>query len=188
MINLYSTSSKVISKVSEIVDVEVIDDIRTEPTSDTVILNINSMDPRFLFYVIDNFRGHNIVYIVDRKISYRLFSFFDVQHASYILDDEVSDQIKNCVDVAELGGVFIGEYFSKLLQLKSSTYFFTNRDIHILELIMNGHTNTEISEIVGLHIGTVGNYVSKILEETGFGNRLQLALYFQKIFTSEYKL
>ena len=53
----------------------------------------------------------------------------------------------------------------------------TERELDVLKLIAQGHTNHEISEQLHLAERTVGKYASSILEKLHLANRTQAALY-----------
>lgn len=53
---------------------------------------------------------------------------------------------------------------------------FTKRDIDVLRLILEGMTDPEIAQELGLSPGTVHNRVKDILSRTGFSSRTKLAV------------
>jgi len=52
------------------------------------------------------------------------------------------------------------------------------RDVEILRLIVDGHTDSQIAELMNLNAQTVRNRVSNMLLESGMSNRTQLAIDF----------
>lgn len=55
--------------------------------------------------------------------------------------------------------------------------FLTERERHVLALVGEGLTNSEIAETLSLSEGTVKNYISNILTTLGFRDRIQAALF-----------
>ena len=50
-------------------------------------------------------------------------------------------------------------------------------EIQIMSFVGRGYTNKEIAEKLSLTEGTVRNYVSSVLQKTGFRDRVQVAIY-----------
>ena len=50
-------------------------------------------------------------------------------------------------------------------------------EIQIMSFVGQGYTNKEIAEKLSLTEGTVRNYVSSVLQKTGFRDRVQVAIY-----------
>jgi len=50
-------------------------------------------------------------------------------------------------------------------------------EIQIMGFVGQGNTNKEIAEKLGLTEGTVRNYISSVLQKTGFRDRTQVAIY-----------
>jgi len=57
----------------------------------------------------------------------------------------------------------------------------SHSEIQIISCVGKGYTNKEIAEKLGLTEGTVRNYISSVLQKTGFHNRTQIALYAVKL-------
>jgi DNA-binding NarL/FixJ family response regulator len=55
--------------------------------------------------------------------------------------------------------------------------FLTERERHVLALVGEGLTNSEIADALALSEGTVKNYLSNILTTLGFRDRIQAALF-----------
>lgn len=51
-------------------------------------------------------------------------------------------------------------------------------DVRILDLLLQGHTNREIAEAIGIAVGTVKNHVSGLLAAFGVGSRARLITLF----------
>lgn len=57
----------------------------------------------------------------------------------------------------------------------------TQREIEILYLVAQGHSNKEIAENIHLSEGTVRNFISSLLSKLELRDRTQLAVYYWKI-------
>ena len=55
---------------------------------------------------------------------------------------------------------------------------FTQRELEILNLILEGKQNTAISEILNISKRSVENYVSRIYDKTGFSSKEELIAQF----------
>jgi DNA-binding NarL/FixJ family response regulator len=55
------------------------------------------------------------------------------------------------------------------------------RQREIIQLVADGHTNSEIAALLGISIQTVKNVLFMLSEATGASNRYRLVLHFYKI-------
>lgn len=113
----------------------------------------------------------------------------------YLLKDLPSEDLVRAIKQV-VKGVFLanGEVMNKLLgslqplqarekELSSDVValeqcgFLTERERHVLALVGEGLTNSEIAETLSLSEGTVKNYISNILTTLGFRDRIQAALF-----------
>jgi len=113
----------------------------------------------------------------------------------YLLKDLPSEDLVRAIKQV-VKGVFLanGEVMNKLLgslqplqarekELSSDVValeqcgFLTERERHVLSLVGEGLTNSEIAETLSLSEGTVKNYISNILTTLGFRDRIQAALF-----------
>ncbi len=113
----------------------------------------------------------------------------------YLLKDLPSEDLVRAIKQV-VKGVFLanGEVMNKLLgslqslqdtekELSSDATaleqcnFLTERERHVLALVGEGLTNSEIAETLSLSEGTVKNYISNILTTLGFRDRIQAALF-----------
>jgi DNA-binding NarL/FixJ family response regulator len=58
------------------------------------------------------------------------------------------------------------------------------RDVEILQFIVDGHTDSRIAELMNLNAQTIRNRVSNMLLESGMSNRTQLAIDFYRAMLS----
>jgi len=76
-----------------------------------------------------------------------------------------------------LTGVFSSGSESERSRPQTSLTFLddlTPRELDILRLLADGHTNSEIADLVFLSEGTVKNYISSIYDKTGIHQRFKL--------------
>lgn len=59
-------------------------------------------------------------------------------------------------------------------------YDFTEREIEIIKAISEGLSNKEISSKLFISEGTIRNYITTILDKTGFDHRTALAVNYLK--------
>jgi two-component system nitrate/nitrite response regulator NarL len=53
----------------------------------------------------------------------------------------------------------------------------TKREIDVVKLVVNGHTNRDVAQKLGLTEHTVSNYLFRIYEKLGISSRVELVLY-----------
>lgn len=72
----------------------------------------------------------------------------------------------------------IYNFFDKrnIVKPKDELYYFTEREKDVLNLVMKGLTNQEISSILGISKGRVNNLITSLLDKTMSKNRVQLAM------------
>lgn len=58
---------------------------------------------------------------------------------------------------------------------------FTNREIQVIRLLMQGKSNQEIAQALYLSLGTVKNYISQIYLKINVNDRANAVLFFRKI-------
>lgn len=111
----------------------------------------------------------------------RLFGFADVIDSS-----EPADSVIDSIRTVTLQGLSVGA---------TTTWTFASnpplatllcphcrdeRDVEILQFIVDGHTDSYIAELMGLNAQTIRNRVSNMLLESGMSNRTQLAIDFYR--------
>ncbi|QTL99064.1 response regulator [Iocasia frigidifontis] len=110
----------------------------------------------------------------------------------YILKDSDSDVLIDVIKTAYKGNVLLNPDVTKKIlkslnnnahneneDLKKDNKFqlLTDRELDVAKLVAEGKSNKSISEKLFLTVGTVKNYVTKVLEKLELQNRTELALY-----------
>ena len=114
-----------------------------------------------------------------------------VYHGGRLISPEVVTQFKS-IAVNLAGKIFTsrddfnsvmmgGEKISKKKSLVASTedlpHTISPSEIQIISFVGQGFTNKEIAEKLSLTEGTIRNYISSVLQKTGFRDRTQVAIY-----------
>lgn len=106
----------------------------------------------------------------------------------YILKSQPADSIVDSLRAVGKGAIVLERAVASSLSamLKEdekkagADLSLTDREMEILELVGQGLSNREISEILFLSEGTVRNYVTVLLEKLNLRDRTQLAIFYLK--------
>jgi len=107
--------------------------------------------------------------------------------SGYLLKDAEPGALIRSIRSCLTGGLSLQEdvaakVIPRLLQraeegLPSVDTSLTPRELDILRLVGEGRSNHEISDELGLSVGTVKNYISHIMDKLDLRDRTQLAIY-----------
>ena len=111
--------------------------------------------------------------------------------AGYILKDSSRDELVRAVRVTAEGGAIIApsllpDLLSRMSQVQAQpiaapacdlTERLSEREMQVLRLIAEGHTNQEIAEELTIGATTVKTHVQNILQKLGVSDRTQAAVY-----------
>ncbi|WP_026883593.1 response regulator transcription factor [Clostridium akagii] len=126
-------------------------------------------------YIFDGIKyGISGYLLKDSEIDYIVKSIKDAFMNKMLFDSSVTPKLINALNNGNKGIKDDAEIFSTL----------TDREHEILELVVDGKSNSEISKILFLSVGTVKNYISKILKKLSLQRRTQLSAIFIKNQTS----
>lgn len=105
----------------------------------------------------------------------------------YILKQDYQNIIPAILAISSGQTVFGNEIVSKLPSLlkKKSGFDYASHDINereleVIQLIAEGHSNKEIASILFLSEGTVRNYLSSILDKLNLRDRTQVAVFYYR--------
>lgn len=103
----------------------------------------------------------------------------------YILKNNSPEQIANSIISVYNNTIVMNEKILDKLCGKESEpeikkYDFTDREIEIIKSISEGLSNKEISNKLFISEGTIRNYITTILDKTGFDHRTALAVNYLK--------
>lgn len=111
----------------------------------------------------------------------RLFGFADVIDANQPTDAIIA-RLRDLVHQGpSIGGATIWTLESRAPVLSlPCPHCRDERDVEILQFIVDGHTDSRIAEMMNLNAQTIRNRVSNMLLESGMSNRTQLAIDFYR--------
>ena len=103
----------------------------------------------------------------------------------YLLKDSTPEQLVQAIRDVFQGQTSLSPVIARMLideiktesELPLSENPLTDREVEVLKLVAQGHTNKEIAERLVVSEGTVGTHISNILEKLHLANRTQAALY-----------
>ncbi|TCS75579.1 LuxR family two component transcriptional regulator [Muricomes intestini] len=105
----------------------------------------------------------------------------------YILKQDYQNIIPAILAISSGQTVFGNEIVSKLpslLQKKSgfdyASHDINERELEVIQLIAEGHSNKEIASTLFLSEGTVRNYLSSILDKLNLRDRTQVAVFYYR--------
>lgn len=103
----------------------------------------------------------------------------------YILKNNSPEQIVNSIISVYNNTIVMNENILDKIQGKTSEpkiskYDFTDREIDIIKAISEGLSNKEISKKLYISEGTIRNYITGILDKTGFEHRTAIAVNYLK--------
>ncbi len=104
----------------------------------------------------------------------------------YLLKNSPPTRIMDAIKLVHEGGIVMQDTtMEKLKEMlgdrKTSGIpqgLLTERELEIVKLISNGHSNKEIAKELFMSEGTVKNYITAILDKTGLEHRTQIAIYY----------
>jgi NarL family two-component system response regulator LiaR len=103
----------------------------------------------------------------------------------YLLKDSTPGQLVQAIRDVYQGQISLSPVIARMLveeineasELPLSEDPLTDREVQVLKLVAQGHTNKDIAERLVVSEGTVGTHISNILEKLHLANRTQAALY-----------
>lgn len=103
----------------------------------------------------------------------------------YLLKDSTPEQLVLAIRDVYQGQTSLSPVIARMLideikkesELPLSEDPLTDREVQVLKLVAQGHTNRDIAERLVVSEGTVGTHISNILEKLHLANRTQAALY-----------
>ena len=105
-----------------------------------------------------------------------------------ITNSDGMQDLKNCIDIVHSGHLcypaeFVNQLYSSSITLPRdlpSPNLLTSRQIKVVELIANGHSNKEIARKLNIQLSTVKNHVHQILDRMHVRNRCEAAAVYRK--------
>jgi len=148
-----------------------LEQIRREGTSGYVIM-LTTFDDRE--YVVRSLRAGAVGYLLKDLPSEDLVGAIkQVVRGVFLANGDVMNKLLGSLEFTQ---ACEADTTSDATALKQWG-FLTERERHVLALVGEGLTNSEIAEALVLSEGTVKNYLSNILTTLGFRDRIQAALF-----------
>ena len=123
----------------------------------------------------------NVIIVTAYDDAVYVRGLIDAGVAGYVLKDETSEALVSAVRAVAQGGTwFSRSVFGKLRhagEQQDQLASLTPRERDVLELVAQGKSNVDISEMLDLANQTVRNYVSQIYDKLGLGSRVELAVW-----------
>jgi len=101
----------------------------------------------------------------------------------YINKNEDSDELLKAIKNVLNGKKYISSYISELLTTELKTTFLespidllTDREFEIMELLLKGYRNKEISNILNLHASSIATYKNRLYTKLKVTNVVELGL------------
>ena len=115
----------------------------------------------------------------------QVFSAIKAGALGYLLKDSTPEQLVQAIRDVYQGQTSLSPVIARMLideikkesELPLSEDPLTDREVQVLKLVAQGHTNRDIAERLVVSEGTVGTHISNILEKLHLANRTQAALY-----------
>lgn len=122
-------------------------------------------------YIFDGIKyGISGYLLKDSEVDYIIKSIKDAYDGKMLFDSSVAPKLVYALNKINNLPKNNDEIFNIL----------TSRELEILELVVHGKSNNEISKILFISEGTVKNYISKILKKLNLSRRTQLSALFIK--------
>jgi two-component system, NarL family, nitrate/nitrite response regulator NarL len=110
--------------------------------------------------------------------------------AGFLTKSESVEELHRAIRAVHAGQRYIGHALAARLVFqaaqkddgKSKEVKLSAREAHIMRLITNGMTNSDISQTLGLSSRTIGNYVSGIYTKLGAKNRCAAILIYRRLY------
>lgn len=106
--------------------------------------------------------------------------------SGYLLKDASSEELFQAIRTVNEGKSFLDPAIAQKVMnelnrpqknLPPAEEPLTEREVEVLELVAQGHSNREIADALQITTNTVGNHISNILSKLHLANRTQAALY-----------
>lgn len=120
-------------------------------------------------YIFDGIKNGISGYLLkDSEIDYIIKSIKEAYNNKMIFDPSVTPKLINALNNSK----------TNTLNKQEILKLLTEREIEILNLVIDGKSNNEISKQLFISEGTVKNYISKILKKLNLQRRTQLSALF----------
>lgn len=147
------------------------------PRTKVIMLGVKP-DERMIFHGIQ--AGAETFLLTDVSNEQFITAIKEVYHGGHVISGAAAKAIVSCMKEVSLDSK---EYLGK--RIKDSGYDLTNRELDIAYLLMEGHSNAQISQMLSLEEGTVKNYISEIYGKLGIRKRPKAISFLRSLIEEE---
>lgn len=140
-----------------------------------VIILTTFSEDEYIFKAIKN--GADGYILKDAGSEYIIKAIKSAYNGTMLLDPEVTLKIVKAFNSINSEN----QYFHKFYDQKYKLDVLTPRELEVARLIAQGKSNKDICEILFLTVGTVKNYVTRILEKLELNSRTELAVFINQV-------
>ncbi|MBL8171608.1 MAG: response regulator transcription factor [Acidobacteria bacterium] len=127
-----------------------------------VIKTLRREFPHGRFIVVTSFHGDQDVY-----------QALQAGASSYILKEMFGEELFKAIRTVHAGGQYLPPGVVSEVERNLSSHGLTPRELDVLRLMVEGHSNKQIGDALGVTEGSVKFYVNKILAKLGVTDRTQ---------------
>ncbi len=137
--------------------------------------------------IVEEVEGCRVILLTSYAEDHLLYEAVRAGASAYVLKRGGTDRLieviervsrgENVLDPSQLSDTFDAIHDARRTRRMTPFKELTAQEIEVLALIVEGMTNREIAADLGLAVGTVRNYVSRVLDKLNVANRTEAAAY-----------
>ena len=93
--------------------------------------------------------------------------------SGYLSKSNAAEEILDAIEELSKGGTYFPASMVEKLEFRKTQGDLTPREMEVLKLMVQGHSNKEIGATFEISISTVKHHISKVLEKLGAADRTQ---------------
>jgi two-component system response regulator DevR len=137
--------------------------------------------------IVDEVAGCRVILLTSYAEEHLVYEAVRAGASAYVLKRGGTDRLveviervsrgENALEPAQLSEMFDAIHDARHVRQMTPFRELTGQELEVLALIAQGMTNREIAAGLGLAVGTVRNYVSRVLDKLNVANRTEAAAY-----------